>query len=116
MYQERYADGSSLIKIVSTSVSAIVMVMLPRVSLGSKSKIKVSPIIAREESLEFVEINETVFNVGLVPSNQTNEPSFVSMTSPVEFPAESSNVIEKLTIPSGSSSNNSLVPVKSLKF
>ena len=113
-YQERYVDESSLKKIVSTSIPAIEIVILSKVSLGSKSRFKVSPMIARDESLEFVEVKETVFNVGLVPSNQTNEPSLVSVISPVEFPAESSNMIEKLTIPSGSCSNNSLVPMKSL--
>ena len=101
---------------VSTSVPAIVMVMVPKVSLGSKSKIKVSPIMARDESLEFVEIKETVFNVGLVPSNQTNEPSLVSVTSPVELQAESSMVIEKFINPSSPSSINSRTAMNSSPF
>ena len=66
-----------------------------------------SPIIASEESLAFVELKVTQLNVGLEPSNHTDEPSLVSITSPVELPAESSTTIEKVMNPSSPSSFNS---------
>ena len=51
-----------------------------------------------------------------MPSNHTDEPSLVSITSPVELPAESSTTIEKFIKPSSPSSVNSRTAINSSPF
>ena len=51
-----------------------------------------------------------------MPSNHTDEPSLVSITSPVELPAESSTTIEKFMKPSSPSSFNSRTAINSSPF
>ena len=55
IYQERYGDLDGSVKIVSASKPAIETSMLLKVSLDSKSKTKVSPTMAKDESLAFVD-------------------------------------------------------------
>ena len=107
-------DGTS--KVVSGSSPAMDTDRELNNSLELKSNNNVSPIMATLESLSFVDENETMSSNGGVPSNHTNEPSLVSVTSPVLFPAESSKIIEKNIRPSGSLSNISRVAIKSDPF